>query len=105
MFSIYVRFKGGKGVATSAGVLLALAPFAVLVGFVIWATLVYLTGYVSLGSIVAAAVLPFVIYFRSGFTPVFYLAVVLAAFVIFKHKANMGRLMRGEEHSFRKRKA
>ena len=104
VFSIYVRFKGGKGVATSAGVLLALAPFAVLVGFVVWSALVFATGYVSLGSIVAAAVVPFVVYYRQGLSPVFYLTVVLGAFIIVKHRMNVSRLLRGEEHSFRTRK-
>jgi acyl phosphate:glycerol-3-phosphate acyltransferase len=105
VFSIYVRFKGGKGVATSAGVLLALAPVAVLAALVIWGTLVFTTGYVSLASIVAAAVLPFVILAVQGIGAVFYLSLALAAFVIFAHRANIKRLMRGEEHSFRKKKA
>jgi acyl phosphate:glycerol-3-phosphate acyltransferase len=105
VFSVYVRFKGGKGVATSAGVLLALAPIAVLVVLVIWGVLVFTTGYVSLASIVAAALLPFVILAVQGAGAVFYLSLALAAFVIFAHRANIRRLMRGEEHSFRKKKA
>lgn len=105
VFSVYVRFKGGKGVATSAGVLLALAPLAVLVGLVIWSALVFTTGYVSLGSIVAAFVLPFVIYFTHGVSPILALASALALFVIFAHRTNIKRLLRGEEHSFRKGKA
>lgn len=104
VFSVYVRFKGGKGVATSAGVLLALAPVAVLAALIIWGSLVFTTGYVSLASIVAAAVLPFVILAVQGIGPVFYLSLALAAFVIFAHRANIKRLMRGEEHSFRKKK-
>ena len=104
VFSIYVRFKGGKGVATSAGVLLALAPLAVLVGLLVWSALVFATGIVSLGSLVAAAVLPFVIFAQQGSSPIFFLAVALAVFVIFAHRANIKRLLRGEEHSFRKKK-
>jgi glycerol-3-phosphate acyltransferase PlsY len=69
VFSVYVRFKGGKGVATSTGVLLALAPAAVGIGLLLWAGLVYLTGYVSLASIVSALVVPIVIMlFRAGDT-------------------------------------
>ena len=105
VFSIYVRFKGGKGVATSAGVLLALAPAAVLIGLAIWTAIVFATGYVSLGSIVAAALLPLVIYLFYGASPILVLAVALALFVIFAHRANIKRLLRGEEHSFRKKKA
>ena len=104
VFSIYVGFKGGKGVATSAGVLLALAPLAVLVGLVVWSTLVFLTGYVSVGSIIAAALLPFVILLFQGVTPVFYLSIGLAAFVIYSHRTNIKRLIRGEEHNFRRKK-
>lgn len=105
VFSIYVRFKGGKGVATSAGVLLALAPYAVVIGMVIFAAIVAMTGYVSLGSIAAAVSLPVIIYFYHGISPVLYLALALALFVIFAHRANIKRLARGEEHSFRKRKS
>jgi acyl phosphate:glycerol-3-phosphate acyltransferase len=104
VFSIYVRFKGGKGVATSAGVLLALSPAAVGISLLIWGALVYATGYVSLASIVSAALLPFLIFMLDGATPVFWLSVALAAFVIFAHRANIKRLLRGEEHSFRKKK-
>ena len=104
VFSVYVKFKGGKGVATSAGVLLALAPVAVLIGLLVWAGLVFTTGFVSLGSIVAAAVLPIVIWLVQGRGPVLWLSIGLAAFVIFAHRANIKRLARGEEHRFRKRK-
>jgi glycerol-3-phosphate acyltransferase PlsY len=104
VFSIYVRFKGGKGVATSTGVLLALAPLAVAIGLVVWGVLVYVTGIVSLASIVSAAVLPFVILAAQGTAPVFWLSLALAAFVIFAHRANIRRLLRGDEHSFKKRK-
>src|SRR5437660_7779006 len=58
MFSPYVRFRGGKGVATAAGVFLALAPVAVVVAILVWALCLWLTGYVSLSSIIAVASLP-----------------------------------------------
>ena len=104
VFSIYVKFKGGKGVATSTGVLLALAPLAVLAGFIVWSAIVFTTGFVSLGSIVAACVLPVVIFLVQGAGAVLWLSMALAAFVIFAHRANIKRLTRGEEHSFRKRR-
>ena len=63
----------GRGVATSAGVLLALAPAAVGVGLALWTALVFLTGYVSLGSIAAAIVIPILIYFLQGSGPVLWL--------------------------------
>lgn len=100
MFSVYVGFRGGKGVATSAGVFLALAPFAVLGGLVVWATLVFVTGYVSLASIAAAAVLPLFVLFTGAPRPVVVFALLLGLFVIYAHRANIGRLRRGEEHRF-----
>jgi len=102
VFSVYVGFRGGKGVATGAGVFLALAPLAVLAGLVVWATLVFATGYVSLASIAAAAVLPLVVAVSDAALPVLALAVALAAFVIYAHRANIRRLLRGEEHRFRR---
>ena len=103
MFSIYVNFRGGKGVATGAGVFLALAPLAVLGGLLIWGALVFTTGYVSLASIVAAGALPVLVLVLQGTGPIFVLALALAAFVIFAHRANIKRLMRGEEHRFRRK--
>jgi glycerol-3-phosphate acyltransferase PlsY len=102
VFSVYVRFKGGKGVATGAGVFLALAPWAVLVGAVVWGGLVYFTRVVSIASIAAAAVFPFAVLWTAGTGPVFWLAVGLAGFVVYAHRSNIGRLLRGEEHRFGK---
>ncbi|MGH7504636.1 MAG: glycerol-3-phosphate 1-O-acyltransferase PlsY [Longimicrobiales bacterium] len=103
VFPVYVGFRGGKGVATSAGVFLALAPIAVLAGAVVWGFLVYATGYVSLASVAAALVLPAIVFSLRGSTPVFWLAAALAAFVIYAHRANIGRLTRGQEHRFGRR--
>lgn len=104
VYSIYVRFRGGKGVATSAGVFLALAPVAVLLSLVIWIGLVAATGYVSLASIVAAAAMPLFLLATGAPHAVLALSLLLAAFVIFAHRANIRRLLRGEEHRFRRRR-
>jgi acyl phosphate:glycerol-3-phosphate acyltransferase len=101
VYSVYVGFKGGKGVATGAGVFLALAPLAVLVGLVIWLLLVFTTGYVSLASITAAAALPIMVALTGAPGEVLVLSVFLSVFVIYAHRANIRRLMRGEEHRFR----
>ena len=103
VYSIYVGFRGGKGVATGAGVFLGLAPLAVLLGLVIWVGLVAATGYVSLASIVSAAALPLLILATGAPRAVLVLSLLLAAFVIFAHRANIRRLLRGEEHRFRRR--
>lgn len=103
MFSVYVNFKGGKGVATSAGVFLALAPAAVGVALLIWLTILWLSGYVSLASIVAAAMLPILIYFFQAPTSTLALASALSLLVLYGHRANMRRLLKGEEHRFRRK--
>lgn len=103
VFSVYVGFKGGKGVATGAGIFLALAPFAALMGLATWLILVVATRIVSLASIVAAPVVALTVYLTRGADPVFWLAVLLAAFIIFAHRTNIRRLLRGEEHRFGRR--
>jgi acyl phosphate:glycerol-3-phosphate acyltransferase len=102
VFSVFVGFRGGKGVATGAGVFLALAPMAVLGGLAVWLVLVATTGYVSLASIAAAAALPVLVVLTGASTPVLVLAAVIGVFVIYAHRANIGRLARGEEHRFRR---
>lgn len=100
VFSVYVGFRGGKGVATGAGVFLALAPYAVLIGLVVWTSIVFISGFVSLASIVAATLLPALVLVFNGFGPVFFLSTALAIFVVYAHRSNIGRLRRGEEHRF-----
>ena len=104
-FPVWLRFKGGKGVATSAGALLGLAPVAALVGAAIWILTFWLTRYVSVASIAAAAALPFVILIttwlsRTASKSLFYSSVCLAAVVIWRHRSNLSRLMRGTEPRF-----
>jgi glycerol-3-phosphate acyltransferase PlsY len=81
-------------------VFLALAPLAVGIGLLVWIALVFTTGYVSLASMAAAVTLPIVIGVTEGTVPVFWAALAIAAFVIYAHRANIGRLRRGEEHRF-----
>lgn len=97
VFSVFVRFRGGKGVATGAGVFLALAPAAALASFVVWAVTVYLTRIVSLASLLGALTLPITVWVVEGDTPVLRVAVALAVFVYYSHRANIRRLVRGEE--------
>lgn len=102
-FSVFVTFRGGKGVATGAGVFLALATTATGASLAIWAALVLITGFVSLASMVASALLPVFIALRNGTGAVFWLSVGLAAFVVYGHRKNIRRLLRGEEHRFGRR--
>ncbi len=101
MFSPFIAFKGGKGVATGAGVVLAMAPFAFLGAFGIWIVLVFLTGYVSLGSVVAAASLPLLtVWLYPGRPAVLWITAALGALVVWMHRSNIGRLFKGTESRF-----
>ena len=98
---------GGKGVATASGVFLALAFVPMLIAEVVWIAVFYLTRYVSLASLVGAAVLPIaiLIWSRDPRSPVFISSVVIALFVFWTHRSNIGRLRRGEEHRFVKKES
>jgi acyl phosphate:glycerol-3-phosphate acyltransferase len=107
MFPAWLRFKGGKGVATAFGVFLGLCWPAALGAFVFWAGIVALTRYVSLASILAAVVLPFLTLWLSpgkygwGWGAVVFLSCYI---VIAKHRENIKRLIQGTEHGFGARK-
>jgi len=96
---VWLKFKGGKGVSTSAGMLLGIAPAAVGVGFAVFALTVALTRFVSLGSILAAIAVPAAYLWMNGAENRLLAGalVVMGALVIFKHRANVGRLLRGTE--------
>jgi acyl phosphate:glycerol-3-phosphate acyltransferase len=98
---------GGKGVATASGVFLALAPVPMVVSMTVWILVFALSRYVSLASLVGATVLPIAIlaWYRDPRSPVFIASVIIAAFVFWTHRANIGRLRRGEEHRFAKKAA
>ena len=105
VFSVFVRFKGGKGVATASGVVLALAPWALLAVLLVWGAVVWLTGYVSLGSVLSAALFPVAAYFldQGSRGPVLAVEIALATFIIWKHRANLRRLAAGTENRFGRR--
>jgi glycerol-3-phosphate acyltransferase PlsY len=103
---IFLLWKGGgKGVATASGVFLALAFVPMLIAEVVWISVFYFTRYVSLASLAGAAVLPVAIFalYREPQSPVFVASVIIAAFVFWTHRENIGRLRRGEEHKFVKK--
>jgi len=104
-FPVWLHFKGGKGVATSAGALFGLAPVAALAGAAVWILTFFVTRYVSVASIAAAAALPIIILITTwlGHTAgksLFYSSVCLAAVVIWRHRSNFSRLLRGTEARF-----
>jgi glycerol-3-phosphate acyltransferase PlsY len=106
VFSVFVKFKGGKGVATGAGVMLGFAPWAVLASAALWGLIVRLTGYVSLGSVLAAAALPLAVWLlHPERRDVVWVFGLLALMIIGLHRANIKRLLAGTEHRFGRRAA
>ena len=104
-FPVWLGFKGGKGVATTAGVLLGLMPVAAGIAFLAWVVIFYGTRYVSVASIVAAVVIPVSVWFleRRPDT-VFWFSVVVAALAIWRHRSNIQRLLAGTENRFERKK-
>jgi glycerol-3-phosphate acyltransferase PlsY len=98
VFPVWLGFRGGKGVATGLGVFLGLAPLAVLCALPVFVLVVWLTRYVSLGSITAAALLPLFVWVTGGKqTPLLTAAVLGGALIVLMHRANIGRLLSGTE--------
>lgn len=105
VFSPYVRFKGGKGVATAAGMFLALAPLAIAISIGIWGTTLWFSGYVSVASLVTVGLFPVWAYLTRPHDPyTFWASVVLAVLIFASHRSNIRRLMAGTESRFRTRR-
>ena len=106
VFSFWVGFKGGKGIAPSAGAFLGLAPWGVLAALVVWVAVTFSTRIVSLGSLAAAVTLPVALLFvphKGGSTLVAFTG-ALALFVFWAHRSNLRRLLKGEENRFGQQK-
>jgi glycerol-3-phosphate acyltransferase PlsY len=102
IFPVYLRFQGGKGVATGAGIFLALQPYALLGSSVVFILGLILSGYVSVGSMLSAIMLPCLILALSGIHPYLGLATICSVLVLWKHRENLRRLMEGKERSWRR---
>ena len=102
-FPVFLKFKGGKGVATSAGVLLGVAPLAVGLGFLTWAIIFFASGYVSLGSILAAVVVALTGWLGHYGTVTALALTLLSALVIWRHRSNIKRLLDGTENKFQRK--
>jgi glycerol-3-phosphate acyltransferase PlsY len=110
VFPVWLKFRGGKGVATGLGVFLSLTPVAVALAVPVFIAVVWKTRYVSLGSIMATAALPLFVWLLSdrgntdagvAFAPLMAVAISGGALIIFMHRANIGRLLRGTENSWK----
>jgi len=103
MFPVYLRFKGGKGVATGLGVFLYLSPLAIVISVAVFAAAVAFSGYVSLGSLLASAFFPLWLFFLGASNTVIITAAIIGLLIWFKHHENIGRLLRGKEKSWKKK--
>lgn len=106
-YPVWLGFKGGKGVATSAGVLFGLMPAAALAVLAVWFVTFQATKYVSVASIVAAVALPVtagvMVHFEKAGMPLVYFSACLAVVIVWRHRSNVSRLMKGTEASFRRK--
>jgi glycerol-3-phosphate acyltransferase PlsY len=97
MYSVFLYGKGGKGVATTLGVFLALVPEAIFWAILVCIAVIFLTGYVSLGSIALVSFLP-VVLIVTGQWKILYLSLIVMALIFWKHRENIQRLVKGEEN-------
>jgi glycerol-3-phosphate acyltransferase PlsY len=106
-YTCWLKFKGGKGIATMAGVYLALATGAFGIALACFILTILVTRYVSVGSIVAAIALPFAVWFTRDNLVLRIVTIALCALAIYKHKANLQRLLNGTENriTFKKKEA
>jgi glycerol-3-phosphate acyltransferase PlsY len=108
LFPVWLKFRGGKGVATAAGALFMVAPFALLCAGLVFVIIVALTRYVSLGSLTAAVLIPFFLWLQkwliqpaADIRPPLTAAVIAALLIIFAHRGNIARLVNRTEPKFR----
>ncbi|MCL2760169.1 MAG: glycerol-3-phosphate 1-O-acyltransferase PlsY [Desulfuromonadales bacterium] len=101
IFSIFLAFKGGKGVATALGAFLGISPLAVLCALAIFAIVVWKWRYISLGSIIAAIAMPLLVAFIDKSSETTCITLLMAALVVWRHKDNITRLRRGSETKFK----
>ena len=104
VFTVFLRFKGGKGVATGAGVFFALLPLPALFAFILFWVIFFLTGYISLSSIAAAVFLPAYCWISRVPTAVSIVVTAVAAIIIYRHRTNIRNLIEGKEYKFSRKR-
>lgn len=97
-WSAYLRFSGGKGVATSFAVLLSMTPLPAFLGLLLWGGVLLAYRYTSLAALTTSVCIPFIILLFDGVGPYFSFSVVLALLIFFRHRDNIQRLLAGTEH-------
>ncbi|MFV2015325.1 MAG: glycerol-3-phosphate acyltransferase, partial [Candidatus Heimdallarchaeota archaeon] len=104
-YSVFLKFKGGKGGATTGGILIAIVPFGFLLIITFWVTIVLSTRFTSLANLSIAFALPLVFNLLTESNTYFSLGWALGVLLWFKHRDNIGRLIRGEERKFGQKEA
>lgn len=107
-FSVFVSFKGGKGINTALGMLISLSPVDASISIGFFLLILISSGYVSLGSIVASFVFPTIMFVRenifkveiSGYNTLIFFSIAVSVFLLYNHRDNINRLLRGNEHRF-----
>ena len=100
LYPVFNKFKGGKGVATALGVFLVVSPLATFLAVITFALILYIWRYVSLGSIIAAGIMPALMGIFASSKIYIVLAVIVSGLVIYRHRENIKRLLEGNENKF-----
>ncbi|MBW2057115.1 MAG: glycerol-3-phosphate 1-O-acyltransferase PlsY [Deltaproteobacteria bacterium] len=98
LFPVFLRFKGGKGVATALGVFLAICPLAVAIDFFLFAGVLVTGRIVSVGSMSAASLMPVLLWIFTGSQPYVVMSTSVAILIVYRHRANIERLLKGREN-------
>jgi glycerol-3-phosphate acyltransferase PlsY len=104
LFPVYLKFKGGKGVATALGVFLVLEPLAVFISLCLFSVVVFFSGFVSVGSLTVAALMTLWIWLLGGSSNHVFLAFFIAVLIWIKHRDNIARLLAGTEKSWKNKR-
>ncbi|MBU0736324.1 MAG: glycerol-3-phosphate 1-O-acyltransferase PlsY [Proteobacteria bacterium] len=103
MFPVFLKFRGGKGVATALGVYLAISPLSCLCGLVLFVLIVIKWDFISLGSVISAGAMPLFLILFGKPQPVIIASLIMALLICYKHKENIQRLIKGEERKWKER--
>lgn len=102
-FSIFQSFRGGKGVSTALGVYLGISPLVCIPAILVFIVVVYKWDFISLGAMISAGAMPFLLWICGQTWPVIAMSLVMVSLICFRHKENIQRLIRGEENRWKKR--